>query len=117
VIELYPQVASFSAATSDQQELILESLDELGSQSAPHHTGAKFRPSSGAQSFFEVVRMHTIAGFLVDPESGRRGNRDGVGWKVIDRSADHSFQPPFGYYDKNYPGWVPAASGKDPEKK
>jgi hypothetical protein len=25
------------------------------------------------------------------------------------------FQPPFGYYDKDYPGWQPAAA--DPEKK
>jgi len=25
------------------------------------------------------------------------------------------FQPPFGYYDKDYPGWQPAAA--EPEKK
>jgi len=39
--------------------------------------------------------------------SHRRGNRDGVGWRVIDRDREHTFQPPFGDYDKDYPGWQP----------
>jgi hypothetical protein len=51
------------------------------------------------------VRVHTIVAFLVDPDSG--GNRDGVGWKVIGREPEHIFQPPFGYYDKDYAGWQP----------
>ena len=40
---------------------------------------------AGAQSFFETVRVHTISGFLIDPDSDKRGNRDGAGWKVIGR--------------------------------
>jgi hypothetical protein len=54
---------------------------------------------------------------LVDPDYG--GNRDGTGWKVIGRDREHMFQPPFGYYDKGYPGWEAAAKEemKEAEKK
>src|SRR6266851_74953 len=70
-----------------------------------------FRPRPAAQSFFETLRQHTITGFLVDPDAG--GNRDGVGWKVIGREREHMFQPPFGYYDKDDPGWQPVAKEAD----
>jgi gluconate 2-dehydrogenase gamma chain len=106
VAELFPGVALFSAATADQQQAVLESLDEIGSKAAPQRP--RYRASSAAQPLFEVVRIHTIAGFLIDPEVGRKGNRDGVGWKVIGRDPGHGFQPPFGFYDKSYPGWQPA---------
>jgi hypothetical protein len=53
-------------------------------------------------------------GFLIDPDSDKRGNRDAVGWKLIGRAPGHMFQPPFGYYDKDYPGWQP--NSPDTEK-
>ena len=34
-----------------------------------------------ADEFFEMVRIHTIIGFLADPKHG--GNRDYAGWKAI----------------------------------
>ena len=109
VTELFPGVALFSAATPDQQEAVLESLDEAGAKAAPQRL--RYRRSAAAQPLFEVLRVHTIAGFLIDPEVGRKGNRDGLGWAVIGREPGHGFQPPFGFYDKNYPGWqaTPAA--------
>ena len=108
VRELFPAVAKFSSATPEQQDDVLLSLDQQAS--APPRP---FRPRPDAQSFFETLRQHTIAGFLIDPDAG--GNRDGVGWKVIGRERDHMFQPPFGYYDKDYPGWQPLT--KDADKK
>jgi hypothetical protein len=122
VTELFPGVALFSAATPDQQETVLESLDEIGAKTAPQRPQRlRYRPSAVAQPLFEILRVHTIAGFLIDPEVGRKGNRDGVGWKVIGREPQHGFQPPFGFYDKNYPGWqsAPAALSvkKDVDKK
>jgi gluconate 2-dehydrogenase gamma chain len=102
VVELFPAVNKFSAATPEQQDQILESLD---SQAGPG--GRRPFRSSGAQSFFETVRVHTISGFLIDPDADKRGNRDGVGWKAIGRDREHMFQSPFGYYDKDYPGWQP----------
>jgi gluconate 2-dehydrogenase gamma chain len=118
VTELFPGVALFSAAKPDQQEAVLESLDEAGAKASPQRL--RYRRSAAAQPLFEVLRVHAIAGFLIDPEVGRKGNRDGVGWAVIGREPGHGFQPPFGFYDKNYPGWQPAPAAlslkKDTDK-
>lgn len=112
VAELFPGTTKFSSATPEQQDQVLQSLDEQSAQ-AQGRPGGRRRRGSGA-SFFEDIRAATIAGFLIDPESGRLGNRDAVGWKVIGRDPSHMFQPPFGFYDKDYPGWQPntPASGK-----
>jgi gluconate 2-dehydrogenase gamma chain len=99
VHELFPAVEKFSAATPDQQDQLLHTFDEKSEY------GRRFRLNSTAKPFFETIRVHTIVGFLIDPDSG--GNRDGVGWKVIGRDREHMFQPPFGYYDKDYAGWQP----------
>ena len=112
--ELFPEATLFSAATAEQQLAVLESLDEA-SANAPA-SRRPFRAGSGAEPLFEVLRGHTIAGFLIDPESDRKGNRGGVGWTVIGRSLEHGFQPPFGYYDKDYAGWQPAPASKNAAK-
>jgi len=108
--QVFPVVERFSAATIEQQDEILRSLDK--------NTVSIVRPFRSrplAQSFFETLRQHTIAGFLIDPNSDLRGNRNGVGWRVISRDREHVFQPPFGYYDKDYPGWQLATA--EPGKK
>jgi gluconate 2-dehydrogenase gamma chain len=110
VQEVFPGVQKFSAATPEQQDEILHSFD----QNAPSGRRA-FRPSAG-RNFFETLRVHTIIAFLIDPDSDSGGNRDGVGWKVIGRDREHMFQPPFGYYDKDYPGWKPAAHDAEKAK-
>ena len=108
VRELFPGVDKFSTATPEQQDQVLHSFDE-------HKVSYQrpFRPRPDAQNFFETLRLHTIAGFLIDPDSDSGGNRDGVGWKVIGREREHMFQPPFGFYDKNYPGWRPNPPNED----
>jgi gluconate 2-dehydrogenase gamma chain len=110
VAEMFPGISKFSALTPEQQDEVLHSFDE---QSGPQQRQRRFRPQPGAQNFFQTLRGYTIAGFLIDPDYG--GNHDGVGWKVIGREREHMFQPPFGYYDKGYPGWEAAA--KEAEKK
>ncbi len=103
VSEMCPGIEKFSAATPEQQDQVLESLDDQS-----HAAKRQFlRRRGAAQSFFETIRVDTISGFLIDPDSDRRGNRDAVGWKAIGRDPAHMFQPPFGYYDKDYPGWQP----------
>jgi gluconate 2-dehydrogenase gamma chain len=113
VAQMFPGTSKFSALAHGQQDEVLHSFDEQ----SPHGRQRRFRTSPGAQNFFETLRYHTIQGFLIDPDYG--GNRDGTGWKVIGRDREHMFQPPFGYYDKGYPGWEAAAQGetKDAEKK
>jgi Gluconate 2-dehydrogenase subunit 3 len=108
VSELFPGTDKFSGLRAEQQDEVLHSFDNGGDGS---RRPSRARP--GAQNFFETLRQHTIAGFLIDPEYG--GNHDGVGWKVIGREREHMFQAPFGYYDKDYPGWQPV--GKETDKK
>jgi gluconate 2-dehydrogenase gamma chain len=106
--ELIPGVAKFSALTPEQQDEVLHTFDE---HAQPARRSIRARP--GAQNFFETVQQHTIMGFLIDPDFG--GNHDGAGWKVIGREREHMFQAPFGYYDKDYPGWE--AAMKEANKK
>ena len=75
--EMFPGTASFSSLTSAQQIQLLTAIEKT--------------------DFFELVRVHTILGFLSNPEYG--GNRDKVGWKLIGFDDNFAFEPPFGYYD------------------
>jgi gluconate 2-dehydrogenase gamma chain len=86
VKELFPGVAKFSAATAGQQIAVLKAIEKT--------------------PFFGVVRGHTVMGFLADPARG--GNFDQVGWKHINFTDDHMYKPPFGFYDRDYPGWEAA---------
>jgi Gluconate 2-dehydrogenase subunit 3 len=108
VNEMFPSESKFSGLADEKQDEVLHSFD--GKTDAPRRA---LRARPGAQNFFETLRQHTINGFLIDPDFG--GNHDGVGWKVIGREREHMFQAPFGYYDKDYPGWQPVV--KEAEKK
>lgn len=108
--KLFPGVARFSAATPEQQDKILASLF---AESEKNGSSPWLDPIHGNASFVETLRVHTIFGYLVDPGGG--GNRDFAGWKAIGRDPAHVFSPPFGYYDKDYPGWQPAPA--ETEKK
>jgi gluconate 2-dehydrogenase gamma chain len=54
--------------------------------------------------FFEATRLLTLIGMFTMPKYG--GNRDGLGWKLIGFEDQHAFYPPFGFYDRDYPGFV-----------
>ena len=54
--------------------------------------------------FFGLVRLLTLVGMFVLPSYG--GNRDGIGWQLIGFDDTHGYAPPFGYYDRDYPGFV-----------
>lgn len=61
-----------------------------------------------ATPFFENLRVLTLLGLLSLPSYG--GNRDGVGWKLVGFDDRHVWEPPFGHYDRDYPGF--AAGGR-----
>jgi len=82
--EQHPGIASFASLTSAQQIDHLRAVD---------HT-----------PFFDTTRLLTLLGMFSLPAYG--GNRGGVGWKLIGFEDRHFFQPPFGYYDRGYPGFV-----------
>ena len=75
---------SFAALASEQQIEYLKTVDRT--------------------PFFEATRLLTLLGMFTMPKYG--GNRDGIGWQLIGFEVQHSFQPPFGFYDRDYPGFV-----------
>jgi Gluconate 2-dehydrogenase subunit 3 len=102
--ELFPGVPRFSAGTEEQK---LKIFMQIAGESERPEGGTRRLAPGASPDFFQTLRVHTIFGFLVDPEGG--GNRDFAGWKVIGRDPSHSFSPPFGFYDKDYPGWQPVS--------
>ena len=77
---LFPSVNRFSSLTPAQQIQVLTAIEKT--------------------DFFELVRLHTIMGFLAKPGYG--GNHDQVGWKLIGFEDRMTFVPPFGYYDREF---------------
>ena len=53
--------------------------------------------------FFTSLQQLTVLGALSMPAYG--GNRNGLGWQLIGFEDLHAFTPPFGYYDRDYPGF------------
>jgi gluconate 2-dehydrogenase gamma chain len=80
----HPGVTSFASFASAQQIEYLRTVD---------HT-----------PFFDTTRLLTLLGMFSLPTYA--GNRAGVGWTLIGFEGRHVFQPPFGYYDRDYPGFV-----------
>lgn len=54
--------------------------------------------------FFDSIRLLTVIGMFAMPAYG--GNHGGIGWKLLGFEDRHVFEPPFGYYDRDYPGFV-----------
>ena len=75
--EMFTGSASIAALTSDQQIRLIHGIETT--------------------DFFELLRTHTMYGFLGNPSYG--GNRDRVGWKLIGFEDRMAYQPPFWYYD------------------
>lgn len=82
---------------------------------AAAHAGRTFATATAAErhawlksvergEFFGQVRLATLLGMFANPSYG--GNRDGVGWRLIGFEDAHGFAPPFGWYDRDYPGFV-----------
>ncbi len=79
-------------------------------------TGALFSAAGSARQiawlhtvettpFFNTVRRLTLLGIAASPKYG--GNYDKLGWKLLGYEDRHVWQPPFGYYDTDYPGFEP----------
>ena len=76
--QLFPDPGKFSELNPAQQMQVLTAIEK--------------------GEFFEIVRLHTIVGFLANPEYG--GNHDRIGWKLIGFEDAGAYEPPFGYYDR-----------------
>ena len=89
-------------------------LQEFQSRFGTAHPGVRFADADAATQiaflttvekspFFEGMRALTLIGLFALPQYG--GNRDGIGWRLIGFDDQHAFSPPFGYYDRDYPGF------------
>src|SRR5258708_2561414 len=85
-----PASASFSKAGSDAQTAYLKTVD--------------------GTPFFDTVRTLTLLGMFSSPMYG--GNFGGAGWRLMGFVDQHAFTPPFGYYDREYTGFVPYSTEK-----
>lgn len=63
-----------------------------------------------ATPFFGSMRLLTLLGLLSLPSYG--GNADKIGWKLVGFVDQHAWTPPFGHYDRDYPGFVPYHNGQ-----
>ena len=79
----FPQTKSFAALSSDLQIEFLRSVERT--------------------PFFSFIHTLTVLGMFTSPAYG--GNRDLAGWKLLGFEDRHIFEPPFGYYDRDYPGF------------
>jgi hypothetical protein len=79
-----PSAASFANAPSDRQIAHLKTVDRT--------------------PFFETTRTLTVLGMFSSPKYG--GNFRGLGWSMMGFADQHAFAPPFGYYDREYTGFV-----------
>jgi len=79
----YPEGVSFANLSSAQQIEYLTSIEH--------------------SAFFGSLRLLTVLGMFSNPSYG--GNQNEVGWRLLGFQNDHAYSPPFGYYDKDYPGF------------
>jgi hypothetical protein len=107
-------LGSFFAA---QLPAFRQGLAEFQSGYAKRHgAGTPFSKAPEAQQvawlqevddtpFFQAVRRLTILGITAMPKYG--GNYNGLGTKLLGVIDSHYWEPPFGYYDKDYAGFEP----------
>jgi len=53
--------------------------------------------------FFGRMKWLTVIGLLALPAYG--GNERKLGWQLVGFVDQHAWSPPFGYYDRDYPGF------------
>jgi gluconate 2-dehydrogenase gamma chain len=75
--ELFPDSTAIAVLSAEQQQTLIRAIE--------------------TSDFFDLLRTHTVLGFLGNPSYG--GNRGGVGWQQIGFDNRMAYQPPFGYYD------------------
>ena len=75
--DLFPQSSTIASLTGEQQIALIRAVEH--------------------SPFFELLRTHTVLGFLGSPSYG--GNRGKAGWSQIGFDDRMAYEPPFGYYD------------------
>jgi gluconate 2-dehydrogenase gamma chain len=101
----------FLAGVTAFQEEFARSQPGVGSF-ADLDAAAQFAYLKSVEStpFFGSMKFLTLVGLLALPAYG--GNADKLGWTLVGFVDQHAWTPPFGHYDRDYPGFVPYAQEK-----
>ena len=102
------QADNFRSGLKDFQAAFAAAHPGVRFADADSATQIAFLQSVETGGFFGAVRALTLIGLFALPQYG--GNRDGIGWKLIGFNDQHAFSPPFGYYDRDYPGFTRLAA-------
>ena len=95
--------AQFRSGLADFQGKFTAAHPRGAFAAADEPTQLAFLTSQEKSDFFSHVRLLTLIGMFALPQYG--GNRDGIGWQLIGFEDKHVFAPPFGDYDRDYPGF------------
>jgi gluconate 2-dehydrogenase gamma chain len=87
-----------------QKECRERNTDIASFAALPDERRIEFLRTVEQTPFFEQMRLLTLLGMFSSPEYG--GNVDGAGWKLLGFENQHVFEPPFGWYDRDYPGFA-----------
>lgn len=101
---LAPQADGFRTGLRDFQTKFAAAHPVAGFATADDPTQLAFLSLVEKSEFFETARALTLIGMFALPQYG--GNRDGIGWRLIGFEDQHVFAPPFGFYDRDYPGFT-----------
>jgi gluconate 2-dehydrogenase gamma chain len=101
---LAAHAGDFHAGLRDFQQGFARAYPGRAFAAADADTQLTFLKSVERSQFFGWVRVLTLIGMFALPQYG--GNRDRIGWRLIGFEDQHAFNPPFGHYDRDYPGFV-----------
>ncbi len=80
--DLFPDSTTIASLPDPQQKTLIQAIEK--------------------SDFFDLLRTHTVLGFLGNPSYG--GNQGEAGWRQIGFENRGAFLPPFGYYDAQSEG-------------
>jgi gluconate 2-dehydrogenase gamma chain len=99
------QLPSFREGLADFQRFYAKEHGSTPFAAAPDAQQIAWLREVDRTPFFAAVRRLTVLGLIALPKYG--GNRDYAGWTMLGVEDNHSWAPPFGFYDTDYPGFEP----------
>jgi gluconate 2-dehydrogenase gamma chain len=98
-VETVPGAKSFSSLISEQQIAAMKAMESA--TSAKPDANAPAPATMPRAAAFAILRASVLLGTFSDPALG--GNREKIGWKLINFDDQAYWAPPFGYYDASTP--------------
>jgi gluconate 2-dehydrogenase gamma chain len=94
---LWGRLDEFRVGLADFETAVAAEHRRKSFSELPTDAQDAFLATQEGNGFFELVRQMSIVGFFAMSSYG--GNRDHVGWSLIDFKGHGAWTHPFGYYD------------------